>query len=315
MDDASNPLNELVRTVSRYMTEAGVTDADDMAIREVATRIAAFAGATGSAPGADRAGDLPKAWLTAEEDALVPPRQLWVGPSDPISHYYRWAWEYLAYLTLLCDLRRESSVLELGCGHGRTARGLLDYLRHPGRYCGLDVDRVRIEDAHIRLHMNHPHFEFMWADVHNSHYNPHGRVSAESYVLPFSDETFDVIYAASLFTHLLPGETMNYFAQSRRVLKPKGKCLFSMFVLDHYRGRGTTISPNYEFPHSYPDHPGVAIRDPLHPDAIIAYDFVTTERLAHQAGLKILRVLPGLWSESSGIAVNEQDLVLLCRDD
>src|SRR5687768_9423544 len=85
---------------------------------------------------------LPKGWLNPEEDALVPPRHLWLGPRDPISHYYRWAWEYLAYLTLLCDLRRESSVLELGCGHGRTARGLLGYLRHPGRYVGLDVDRV-----------------------------------------------------------------------------------------------------------------------------------------------------------------------------
>ena len=60
--------------------------------------------------------ELPKGWLNPEEDALVPPRHLWIGPRDAISHYYRWVWEYLAYLTLLCDLQRESSVLELGCG-------------------------------------------------------------------------------------------------------------------------------------------------------------------------------------------------------
>jgi SAM-dependent methyltransferase len=89
----------------------------------------------------------PKGWLTPEEDALVPPRDLWIGPDDPISHYYRWVWEYLAYLTLLAGLQRTSAVLELGCGHGRTARGLLDYMRSPGRYVGLDVDGPRILDA------------------------------------------------------------------------------------------------------------------------------------------------------------------------
>ena len=47
----------------------------------------------------------PKAWLTDEEDRLTPERHLWQNPDDPISHYYRWIWEYLAYLPLLCDVR------------------------------------------------------------------------------------------------------------------------------------------------------------------------------------------------------------------
>ena len=45
--------------------------------------------------------ELPKAWLNPEEDALVPPRNLWIGPRNPIQHYYRWIWEYRAYLTLV----------------------------------------------------------------------------------------------------------------------------------------------------------------------------------------------------------------------
>jgi hypothetical protein len=35
---------------------------------------------------------------------------------------------------------------------------------------------------------------------------------------------------------------------------------------------------------------------------------------ALEAGLRVEGVLPGLWSESPGVAVNEQDLVLLVRD-
>lgn len=254
-----------------------------------------------------------KGWLDDNEDRLVPPRHLWIGPGDSISHYYRWIWEYLAYLTLLTGLEREQAVLELGCGHGRTARGLLDYIRWPGRYAGLDVDRARIEDAQSRIQARFPNFQFVWADVRNRHYNPGGRLTADVYSFPFPDGSFDVAYAASLFTHLVPAETRRYFTESSRVLKPGGHCLFSVFLLDAYRGPATTISPNYEFDHPLAGHEGVAVRDPAHPDNAVAYRSETLRGYADEAGLDVIRVLPGLWTASPGFAVNEQDLVLLRR--
>jgi SAM-dependent methyltransferase len=256
----------------------------------------------------------PKAWLTAEEDSLVPPRSVWIGPNDPISHYYRWIWEYLAYLTVLTDLRRESAVLELGCGHGRTARGLLDYLRSPGRYVGIDVDSFRIEDAKGRLEARYPNFQFVWADVYNRQTNPSAATKAAAYRFPLDDNTFDVIYAASLFTHLLPEEAEHYFREAARVLKPHGRCLFSFFLLDRYRGPGTTISPLYVFEHPLANHEGVAVRDPECPDEAIAYREDVIERAAQDAGLRVVRFIPGLWTNSEGWAVNEQDLVVLERD-
>jgi SAM-dependent methyltransferase len=251
----------------------------------------------------------PKAWLEPEEEALIPPRDLWIGPEDPINHYYRWSHEYLAYLTILTDLHREQAVLELGCGHGRTARCLMDYLREPGRYVGLDVDRRRLEDAKVRL--GRPNFEFVWADVRNAHYNPAGAVAAEDYAFPFESRAFDVIYAASLFTHLLPGETRRYLREARRVLKPGGRCLFSFFLSDYYRGPGTSVSWVYGFDSPLPGHAGVRVRDPEHPDAVIAYPIASVTACAQDAGLRVERVLPGYWSNSPGLAVNEQDLVLL----
>jgi SAM-dependent methyltransferase len=253
----------------------------------------------------------PKAWLDPEEDSLVPPRELWIGPEDSIAHYYRWIWEYLAYLTLVVGLEREDAVLELGCGHGRTARGLLAYLRSPGRYVGLDVDARRLEDARARISVRWPNFEFVLADVRNAAYNPSGNTHAKDYRFPFADGIFDVVYAASLFTHLLPDETANYFRETRRVLKANGRCLFSCFVLDRYRGPGTSISPLYEFEHTLPGFDGVAVRDPKHPDAAIAYGKNTLTALAQHAGLQVAQILPGLWSENSSWAVNEHDLVIL----
>jgi SAM-dependent methyltransferase len=253
----------------------------------------------------------PIAWLGPEEESLIPPRELWTGPDDPIGHYFRWIWEYLAYLTLVAGLRRDDSVLEIGCGHGRTARGLLFYLRSPGRYVGLDIDRAKIADARQRITARWPTFDFQFADVRNAHYNPSGAVDSEHFVFPFADGEFDVIYAASLYTHLLPPETANYFRECRRVLKPGGRCLFSVFLLDHYRGRGTTTSPNYEFEHPLPGHEGVAVQDVEHPDNAIAYRESVLRRLADDAGFDVAQILPGLWSESPGFAVNEQDLILL----
>jgi SAM-dependent methyltransferase len=254
---------------------------------------------------------LPKAWLTAEEDQWVPPREVWLGPADPISHYYRWIWEYLAYLTLLTDLRRDQAVLELGCGHGRTARGLLEYLHPPGGYVGLDVDRRRLTDAQQRIEQRLPHFHFVWADVRNADYNPSGLIDAASYCFPFADASFDVIYAASLFTHLLPRETENYVREARRVLKPGGRCLFSFFVLDHYRGWQTTVSPLYEFTHPLPGFEDVAVRDLAHPDAAIAYSLGRINSYAQAAGFRVERLLPGFWSNPPDRWVNEQDMVLL----
>lgn len=257
---------------------------------------------------------LPKGWLSPGDDALVPPRSLWLDPRASIQHYYRWIWEYLAYLTLLCDLRRDAAVLELACSHGRTALGLVGYLRSPGRYCGLDVDRRSLDEARERIGRRHHNFDFVFADVLNNNYNPCGAEPASTYVFPFADASFDVIYAASLFTHLLPDEARNYFRQSHRVLKAGGRCLFSVIVLDHYRGHGTTITPAvYEFNHDL--EKGVAVRDLERPHALIGYSLEWLSSCASQAGLRLVRVLPGYWSNNySDVAVNEQDLLLLTRD-
>lgn len=255
----------------------------------------------------------PKGWLSRDERRLTPPRRLWQDPKESVSHYYRWIWEYLAYLQLLCDVRRESKVLEIGCHHGRTSRGLLHYLRHPGGYWGFDVVRAQVEEATRRITAVSGGFIYAHADVYNRYYNPGGTIAAADFVFPYDEEMFDCVFAASVFTHLLPQETANYFCQTRRVLKETGKALFSFFVLDHYRGPETTISPHYRFDNDFRGDPQVRVKLPEYPDAAISYSRQRILEYAGQAGLKVLRIVPGLWSNSPGIAANEQDLVILSR--
>lgn len=252
-----------------------------------------------------------KAWLNDEEESLTPERDLWQNPNDSISHYYRWIWEYLAYLTLLCDLSRDSKVLEIGCSHGRTSRGLLQYLRSPGFYVGFDIDKTQISEATKRITSISPSFEYLYADIYHRQFNPTGKINAKDFVFPFDDSTFDCVYAASVFTHLLPEELSNYFKQTKRVLKQTGKVLFSFFVLDYYQGPGTTISTNYEFDNPYHGDKQTGVKHKDYPDAVIAYSEERIKEYATLAGLKVLRIVKGLWSNNQGIAVNEQDLIVL----
>ena len=262
---------------------------------------------------AERTTMKPKAWLNDEEDRLTPERNLWQDPNEPISHYYRWIWEYLAYLPLLCDVRRDSKILEIGCHHGRTSRGLLHYLRSPGFYRGFDIDKAQIQEADKRITSMAPNFQYNYADIYNRHYNPAGTTSAKDFIFPYDESTFDCVYAASVFTHLLPEEAANYFRQTRRVLKETGRALFSFFVVDYYQGPGTTISPNYEFEHSYQADQQIRVKYQDFPDSVIAYSEQRIKDYADLAELKVLRIIRGLWSNSPGIAVNEQDLVVLSR--
>lgn len=241
---------------------------------------------------------------------LVAARGLWVNSRDPLSHFLRWPFEYRAYLTLLCGLRTNSSILELGCNHGRTMLGLVDYLRAPGRYEGLDIMPRQIAFAQQEIHSRWPIFNFTLADVHSAHYNPTGRLDAETYRFPYPDRSFDVVYACSLFTHLLPAATANYFRESRRVLRPGGRCLFSFLLLDGYRKRGV---PTYSYRFEYPveGYGRVAAHDPKVPEKVIAYEASLVHDMAEEADLKVERMLPGFWSDAHELSVNEQDMFLL----
>ena len=250
-------------------------------------------------------------WEPVGLDGLIPPRDLWEGPNDPLYWFFGYFWEYRAYLTLLCELRVDHSVLELGCSHGRTMLALLDYLKPPGRYDGLDINLKKIKFAQNNIHPRYPHFNFTAADVYNEFYNPQGRQRGDTYRFPYEDGSFDVVYAASVFTHLLPRDAANYLMESRRVLRNGGRCLFSFFVLDYYRGPGTSSLSFYEFDHPLADFDGVAVYEPQVPEHIIAYKIATVEKMASEAGFKVQRIVPGFWSNAHKVGVNEQDLILL----
>jgi SAM-dependent methyltransferase len=167
-------------------------------------------------------------------DLPVPPESLriWVGPFSDAELFVRSGEQTLNEIVGLCGLPADSRVLEIGGGCGRISRAFAEYLSSEGRYEGFDVARVLIEWCRQQLEPQLPNFCFSWVDVRAGGHNPEGAISGAAFRFPFSDDSFDLAVACSVFTHMLPDEIENYVAEVFRVLKTGGRCFMSVFLFD-----------------------------------------------------------------------------------
>jgi ubiquinone/menaquinone biosynthesis C-methylase UbiE len=114
-------------------------------------------------------------------------------------------------------LRDGMSLVDLGCGSGRTAKYL--GLRYPNlSYIGIDIVQSLLDYAQKQCPA---HFRFI----------KHHEVS-----IPVEAESADFLVAFSVFTHLLHEETYLYMSEAKRVLVTGGKLIFSFleFAAPHH---------------------------------------------------------------------------------
>jgi SAM-dependent methyltransferase len=134
-------------------------------------------------------------------------------------------------LAKYAGLGADSRVLEIGPGAGRIAYSLTETLGE-GQYTGIDVDNVSVRACQTSPTLNRAGFTFVHADLDSDLYNADGGQgrSAATYRLPFDDNSFDIVYLESVFTHLTGEECANYARESLRVLKPGGRVVVSGFL-------------------------------------------------------------------------------------
>ena len=162
----------------------------------------------------------------------------------------------------LAELTPTSKVLEIGCGCGRSALPLTKMLEKGG-YAGVDIDEPSIVAAQENKLLRENGFAFQHIDVKNAMYNPEGKEDSAAYKFPFEDESVDVIFLISVFTHMLREDVTHYIDEISRLLKPGGRCLTSTFLIDYgYEGKGVS------FPH---ERDGYRLHDEAMPEKIVGY--------------------------------------------
>ncbi len=192
-------------------------------------------------------------------------------------------------------LAPDQGVLDIGCGAGRLALPLADYLDRTGAYTGFDVSRSAVRGCRRRLAARRPDFRFIHADIRNGDYNAGGAVEGDDYVFPCSDETVDLVFAFSVFTHMRLSEIAHYLAESARVLRTGGRLAVTVYLVDADR-RGALARGEAGMAFR-PWRDGMWVTDPAHPERAMGLE---ESQLAHAldiAGLAMAGpILRGAWS-------------------
>lgn len=129
-----------------------------------------------------------------------------------------------------CSLSQRSAVLDVGCGVGRLPIGILDRVGTVRAYRGVDVHAKSIRWCKQHIESAHPCFQFRLVDAKNRCYNPKGLPLSDSFQFPFDDESFDVIYLYSVFSHMMAEDVKVYLREFRRLLRPDGKVFLTAFL-------------------------------------------------------------------------------------
>lgn len=152
------------------------------------------------------------------------------------------------------------TLIDVGCGSGRLAIQLRDYLE--GRYVGMDVVKDLIDYA--REICARPDWHFY---------------EAPGLTIPEPDACADMVCFFSVFTHLLHDESFKYLKDAARVLKPDGRIVFSFLefqIPSHWAVFEQVVND---------DRPDKVLNQFMSRDAIEAW--------APRCGLEILEIFDG----------------------
>lgn len=152
--------------------------------------------------------------VAGRRDPLVPPRSL---RGDPPGGFVAAGGDVLNLLIGLGKLSPDERVVELGCGYGKAARALADYLGPGASYDGVDPNAAAVAWC-SQAYANRIDFHF--------------HASAFDAPVPLPDASHEVVLIDGLLPRLEPAVAERVLAEAHRLLVPDGRLFALCFLLD-----------------------------------------------------------------------------------
>lgn len=243
------------------------------------------------------------------DESIPPTRMHFVGNGN----FKAVGFEFLRYFVDYGALTAKDRVLDVGCGIGRMALPLTNFLKQ-GRYSGIDIVPQGIKWCQEHITPRFPNFDFQVADIYNEAYNPGGKYKANEYRFPFDDRSFDFVFLTSVFTHLLPADAAHYLAEIGRVLRPGGRVLGTWFVLNPESTQLMASSPRaLNLAHPYGSDGDAQTVDKDIPESAIGFSEASLRRMHQAAGLQVATPIRfGSWCGRTDF-VSYQDIVVATK--
>lgn len=231
-----------------------------------------------------------------------PPDSIFVGDGD----YRAIGAEFLGHFIRIGRLQPHERVFDIGCGIGRMAVPLTQYLDpERGSYDGVDPVMEGILWCAQTITPAYPRFRFQRLDIAHPLYNPQGSLPGLEVRFGFANGSFDFVTMTSVATHLPPEELVVYLQEAARLLAPGGRLFLTAFAID-----GTSTGQERLSFKRWQDGPGWYAIDEA-PLAAAGIDSRFLLEQATQAGLTVEALRPGHWRGIS--AAHYQDLLIATK--
>lgn len=204
-------------------------------------------------------------------------------------------------------LQQDYTIFDLGSGSGRLSYPFSQLISDTGHYYGADVWQEGVEMCNARF--TQPNMSFHLIPAKNNYYfekfNPN---VANNFKLDFlPDSSVHLVFAISVFTHLIEEDARAYLHEFKRILRPDGYAYITCFIIDKFFK---------DYVSTYQEYGTVKEVSPGHYQAYEGQDFFggytrhKIEEMVRDAGLEIVTLERGQWVRKPG-ANTYQDLIIV----
>ncbi|MHB8858183.1 MAG: class I SAM-dependent methyltransferase [Thermoleophilia bacterium] len=218
-------------------------------------------------------------------------------------------------LRTYCPIEPGADVLEIGCGVGRDAIQLTEFLSEAGSYTGIDIIPPSIEWCQNNITPKFPNFTFHYLDIQSQIHNSGGSLKTTDIRLPVDDDSIDRVILHSVFTHMFEEDIVHYLHEFCRVLRDGGMVMASFFFLDGeafdllIQQKKKEPFTFLSFEHDYGN--GCFINDTDYPEGAVGYEPDAFERILARGKMRLARPIgKGFWCGREGVT-DGQDIAIL----